>query len=176
MTHIAGFERSQLLLLPEAIDDYVGADNPVRFIDAVVDGLDLKAAGFWRVEAKATDRFRAFREAHGEVGSKFLGGIGERQSSPPPRHRRSSIRRRFHTVCCVFERRIVSYRLKFDHRPVGCYETVINLIREKGRPSRKLINFGVSVNYEPTQSQDRRGRDLPRHRRRDFGAGLVGPS
>jgi transposase len=45
MTHITGFERSQLLLLPEAIDDYVDADNPVRFIDAFVDGLDLSAAG-----------------------------------------------------------------------------------------------------------------------------------
>ena len=33
MTHIAGFDRSQLLLLPEAIDDYVGLDNSVRFID-----------------------------------------------------------------------------------------------------------------------------------------------
>jgi hypothetical protein len=31
MMHIFGFERSQLLLLPEAVDDYVGADNPVRF-------------------------------------------------------------------------------------------------------------------------------------------------
>jgi hypothetical protein len=49
MTHISGFERSQLLLLPEAIDDYVVADNPVRFIDAFVDGLDLAAAGFKRV-------------------------------------------------------------------------------------------------------------------------------
>ena len=56
MTHISGFARSQLLLLPEAVDDYVGADNPVRFIDAFVDGLDLKAAGFERVEAKATGR------------------------------------------------------------------------------------------------------------------------
>jgi len=56
MTHISGFERSQLLLLPEAIDDYVGADNPVRFIDAFVEGLDLKAAGFARVEATATGR------------------------------------------------------------------------------------------------------------------------
>jgi len=56
MTHIPGSDRSQLLLLPEAIDDYVGADNPVRFIDAFVDGLDLKAAGFTRVEAKATGR------------------------------------------------------------------------------------------------------------------------
>jgi transposase len=56
MTHIAGFERDQLLLLPEAVDDYVGSDNPVRFIDAFVDGLDLAAAGFARVEAKTTGR------------------------------------------------------------------------------------------------------------------------
>ena len=56
MTHILGSDRSQLLLLPEAIDDYVAADNPVRFIDAFVDALDMKAAGFARVEAKATGR------------------------------------------------------------------------------------------------------------------------
>ncbi len=56
MAHISGFERSQLLLLPEAVDDYVGADNPVRFIDAFVDGLDLVEAGFGRVQPKATGR------------------------------------------------------------------------------------------------------------------------
>ncbi len=56
MTHISGFERSQILLLPEAVDDYVGADNPVRFIDAFADELDLAAAGFVRAEAKATGR------------------------------------------------------------------------------------------------------------------------
>ena len=56
MTHISGFERSQLLLLPEAIDDYVVADNSVRFIDAFVDGVDLAAAGFKRVTPKATGR------------------------------------------------------------------------------------------------------------------------
>ena len=56
MTHIAGLERDQLLLLPEAVDDYVGSDNPVRFIDAFVDGLDLAAAGFLRVEPKAMGR------------------------------------------------------------------------------------------------------------------------
>ncbi len=43
-------------MLPEAVDDYVGSDNPVRFIDAFVDGLDLAAAGFLRVAAKATGR------------------------------------------------------------------------------------------------------------------------
>ena len=56
MTLIPRSDRSQLLLLPEAIDDYVAAANPVRFIDAFVDALDMKAAGFARVEAKATGR------------------------------------------------------------------------------------------------------------------------
>ena len=42
MTHLSGDNRSQILLLPEVVDDYVGADNPVRFIDAFVDGLDSR--------------------------------------------------------------------------------------------------------------------------------------
>src|SRR5246127_2845665 len=56
MTYITGHDRSQLLLLPEAVDDYVGSDNPVRFIDAFVDRLALAAAGFGRVEPKVTGR------------------------------------------------------------------------------------------------------------------------
>jgi hypothetical protein len=40
------------LLLPEAVDAYVCADNPVRFIDAFVDELDLSAAGFVRVATR----------------------------------------------------------------------------------------------------------------------------
>ena len=54
--HIPGIDRSQVLLLPEAVDDCVGRDNPVRFIDAFVDGLDLAAAGFERAAPKATGR------------------------------------------------------------------------------------------------------------------------
>ena len=56
MTHIAGHDRDQMLLLPEVVDDYVTSDNPVRFIDAFVDGLDLAALGFARVTAEATGR------------------------------------------------------------------------------------------------------------------------
>jgi transposase len=56
MAHLSGTDRSQLLLLPEAVDDYVGPDNPVRFIEAFVDGFDLGAAGFVRVQPKATGR------------------------------------------------------------------------------------------------------------------------
>lgn len=56
MAHISGDDRSQLLLLPDAVDDYVGSDNPVRFIDGFVDSLDLAAAGFQRVQPKDTGR------------------------------------------------------------------------------------------------------------------------
>ncbi len=56
MAHLSGTDRSQLLLLPEAVNDYVGPDNPVRFIEAFVDGLDLAGAGFERVAAKETGR------------------------------------------------------------------------------------------------------------------------
>ena len=56
MSHIAGHNRSQTLLLPESLDDYVGPENPVRFIEAFVDGLDLATAGFIRVAAKRTGR------------------------------------------------------------------------------------------------------------------------
>ena len=56
MSHITGHDRSQTLFLPESVDDYVGPENPVRFIDAFVDGLDLTLAGFTRVVPKWTGR------------------------------------------------------------------------------------------------------------------------
>src|ERR1700680_2117032 len=56
MAHITGHDRSQTLLLPESLDDYIGPENPVRFIEAFVDGLDLAAAGFARVKPKMTGR------------------------------------------------------------------------------------------------------------------------
>jgi transposase len=56
MTHLFGHDRSQTLLLPESLDDYVCSDNPVRFIDAFVDGVDLETAGFARVQSKETGR------------------------------------------------------------------------------------------------------------------------
>ena len=56
MTHLTGPDRTQTLLLPESLDEYVGPENPVRFIDAFVDGLDLTAAGFTQVTPKMTGR------------------------------------------------------------------------------------------------------------------------
>ncbi|USI75229.1 transposase [Sphingomonas morindae] len=56
MAYIEGHARDQALLLPASVEDYVGADNPVRFIDAFVDDLDLGGAGFMRARPKATGR------------------------------------------------------------------------------------------------------------------------
>ncbi|ARE42474.1 Mobile element protein (plasmid) [Rhodovulum sp. P5] len=53
---MTGTPRAQSLLLPERVEDYVGANNPVRFIDAFVAGLDLAAAGFARAKPKSTGR------------------------------------------------------------------------------------------------------------------------
>jgi transposase len=56
MAYIEGHAREQALLLPASVEDYVAADNPVRFIDAFVDDLDLGDAGFLRSRPKATGR------------------------------------------------------------------------------------------------------------------------
>ena len=52
---IAGVDREQLTLLPESLDEWVDEDNPVRAIDAFVDGLDLAGLGF-KVQPAETGR------------------------------------------------------------------------------------------------------------------------
>jgi len=52
--HIQG--RQQVTLFPEALDDFVTEDNPVRVIDVFVDEADLNKLGFERVQAKSTGR------------------------------------------------------------------------------------------------------------------------
>ncbi len=53
---IEGVSRSQATLFPDRLDDFIGADNPVRVIDAFVDQLDLLGLGFGRAEPEATGR------------------------------------------------------------------------------------------------------------------------
>ena len=45
MNYVAGSDRTEALLLPEVLDDYIAPENPVRFIDAFVEQLDLGKAG-----------------------------------------------------------------------------------------------------------------------------------
>src|SRR5499425_1798581 len=53
---VEGRDRSQLILLPECLDDYVGEDNPVRIVDAFIDELDLAVLGFAGVVPEVTGR------------------------------------------------------------------------------------------------------------------------
>jgi transposase len=56
MSYIRGTDRSEVLLFPEAIEDYIAEDNPVRFIDAFVSSLDLAELSFARTTPAATGR------------------------------------------------------------------------------------------------------------------------
>lgn len=56
MPHIQGVSRETVLLFPPSIDEYVSASNPVRFIDAFVDQLELAGLGFERVTAAIEGR------------------------------------------------------------------------------------------------------------------------
>jgi transposase len=53
---IEGVDRTQAMLLPECVEDYVGADNPVRVVEAFVEQLDLRAMGFEGSDPQATGR------------------------------------------------------------------------------------------------------------------------
>ena len=50
MDYIRGVTRNQVILFPETVEDYITADNPVRFIDAFVASLELAALGFMRAQ------------------------------------------------------------------------------------------------------------------------------
>ena len=56
MGHIHGAHRHEVILFPARLDDDIAEENPVRFLDAFVDELDLAACGFRRAMPAATGR------------------------------------------------------------------------------------------------------------------------
>ena len=56
MDYIRGTARNQVILFPETVEDYITADNPVRFIDAFVASLNLSELGFARAQPAETGR------------------------------------------------------------------------------------------------------------------------
>jgi transposase len=53
---VEGEDRRQATLLPDCLDDYVTEDNPVRFVEAFIDELDLAALGFAGIVPEVTGR------------------------------------------------------------------------------------------------------------------------
>jgi transposase len=50
------YRRLHEKLFPEVVDDYISEENPVRFVDAFVDSLNLKELGFKHAELEDTGR------------------------------------------------------------------------------------------------------------------------
>src|SRR5262245_29950891 len=53
---VQGVDREQVTLFPARLDEYVAEDNPVRAVDAFVDGLDLDGLGFIHVQPRDVGR------------------------------------------------------------------------------------------------------------------------
>lgn len=70
MTHLSGRDRLQLLPLPKAVDDYVGQDNPVRFIEAFVAEGNFEKNAKWKLGGKR----KVAVGAGGTLGGSSEGG------------------------------------------------------------------------------------------------------
>jgi len=53
---VDAIDRSQAVMFPARLDDYVDEENPVRAVDVFVDALDLAALGFDAVNRAAGGR------------------------------------------------------------------------------------------------------------------------
>jgi transposase len=56
MSYVAGVERTQSVMFPQTLDEYISEENPVRFIDAYVGSLDLVELGFAHATPSQTGR------------------------------------------------------------------------------------------------------------------------
>jgi hypothetical protein len=56
MGYIRGMNRDQVLLFPDIVDEYIAQNNPVRFIDAYVESLDLAGLEFTHAVPQETGR------------------------------------------------------------------------------------------------------------------------
>ena len=84
--YIEGECRHQVTLMPEALEDYINEDNPVRVIDVFVDELDLLGLGFESAKPAVTGR----PGYHPEVLLKtYIYGYLNRVQSCMPRIRRA---------------------------------------------------------------------------------------
>ena len=56
MSFITGFDRKQTALFPQAIDELIAPNNPIRFIDTFVDQLKIVEFGFKDVSKNVNGR------------------------------------------------------------------------------------------------------------------------
>ena len=54
--YVEGEDRTQSVLFPQRLDDWIDENSTVRVVDVFVDELDLGKLGFGRAESAATGR------------------------------------------------------------------------------------------------------------------------
>jgi hypothetical protein len=106
---IEGEARSQSLLFPERLDDWIEEENPVRVIDAFVDELDIEALVAFPAQLKA--HFYSFPIGHQNWRPSSWDGI--------PSERLTAIEQ----LCHVKDIEIEGYQERFrrtrtEHNPV----------------------------------------------------------
>jgi transposase len=117
---IEGADRTQVSLLPDCVDDYVGTDNPVRVIEAFVEQLDLRELGFESVDPEATGR----PAYHPSVMLKiYIYGYLKRVQSS---------RRLEHETQCNLEMMWLTGRLMPD------FKTLANFRKDNGKAIRRV--------------------------------------
>ncbi|HLC04965.1 MAG TPA: hypothetical protein VJK02_18180 [Anaerolineales bacterium] len=71
MDHIQGIDRDQPALFPEALDDYIAQDNPVRFTDTFVDSHNLQALDFTTATSTASALAASWKSRPGATSTSF---------------------------------------------------------------------------------------------------------
>jgi transposase len=135
---IPAVDRHQTVLLPETLEDYVGAENPVRVIDAFVDGLALDALGFARTTPAETGR--PGYDPHALLKLYLYGYL----------HRVRSSRRLERETHCNVEVMWLVRRLTPDHKTISDFRAahaaaMPNVFRAFTIVCRQLDLFGAEL-------------------------------
>ena len=138
MSYVEGTNREQVVLFPAVIDDYVSADNPVRFVDAFVKELDLGALGFSKAEPE--ERGRPAYDPRDLLKLYVYGYVNEVRSS------RKLERETIRNVEVMWLLR----RLTPDHKTIANFrkdnvQVLPEVFREFTRLCRELQLFGAEL-------------------------------
>ena len=138
MSYVEGANREQVMLFPRAIDDYIEAENPVRFMEVFVNQLELAELGFSKAEAK--DRGRPAYDPRDLLKLYLYGYMNEVSSS------RKLERETIRNVEVMWLLR----RLTPDHKTIANFRkdnaaVLPKVFREFSKVCRQLNLFGAEL-------------------------------
>lgn len=138
MGYVEGANREQVTLFPAVIDDYVSAENPVRFMEAFVNQLELGAMGFSKAEPE--ERGRPAYDPRDLLKLYIYGYVNEIRSS------RKLERETIRNVEVMWLLR----RLRPDHKTIANFRkdnarVLPGVFREFTKVCRQLELFGAEL-------------------------------